>query len=63
MKQKISIADKRIIERIMTVKDWNKDARPDEKINVKYGYVMPLFHGYEWKRTKMELIRKYTYAQ
>lgn len=32
--------------------------------NIEYwqhGFVMPLYHGYDWKKTKKELINKYTY--
>ena len=54
-------ATRRIIEKIVTVKQWNETARPDEKINVKYGYVMPMYHGYQWKKTKKKLIEIFTY--
>jgi hypothetical protein len=62
MKKKIDIADRRIIERIVTVKEWNATCRKDSVINYKSGYVMPLYHGHEWRRTKRELIKKYTFA-
>lgn len=54
-------SNRKIIERIVTVKEWNKDSRPEDKIKKSYGYVMPIYHGYEWRRTKRELISKYTY--
>lgn len=63
MKPEISFSDKKIIEKIVPVKQWNAETNdPFMKIKVKYGYVMPLFHGYDWKPTKKQLIRKYTFA-
>jgi hypothetical protein len=53
--------NRKIIESIVPVSEWNKDCHKDHIINVKYGYVIPLFHGYEWKKTKFELIQKYCY--
>lgn len=56
-----SFSNRKIIEKIIPVKVWNSDYHKDNIINVKYGYVMPLYHGYDWKPTKQDLINKYTY--
>ena len=55
-------ADRRIIGNIVTVKEWNEGKPLSEQIKVKYGYVMPVFHGWEWKPTKQALINKYCYG-
>jgi len=56
------LADRKTIENIVSVSEWNKDCHPGNVIKVKYGYVMPLYHGYQWKATKAELIRIYTFG-
>ena len=57
-----SVADRKTIEQMVSVKEWNKDKSLSEQIPVKYGYVMPLFHGYDWKATKQRLINKYCFS-
>jgi uncharacterized alkaline shock family protein YloU len=56
-----SIANQRTIDRIVTVKEWNDSSNIDSKINVKYGYVMPVFHGHIWNKSKQKLIDRFTY--
>jgi hypothetical protein len=58
---KENAGNRKIIESIVPVSEWNNSCHKDNIINVKYGYVIPLFHGYEWKKTKFELINKYCY--
>lgn len=58
---KYSFSNRKIIEKIVSVKVWNSDCHKDNIINIKYGYVMPMYHGYDWKPTKQALIEKYTY--
>lgn len=58
---KYSFSNRKIIEKIVPVKEWNTDCHKDNIIKVKYGYVMPLYHGYDWKAKKQDLIDKYTY--
>lgn len=53
---------KKVVERIVTVKEWNETAAPDGKIKAKKGYVMPTHAGYEYRKTKRELIKKFTPA-
>ena len=57
-----SFSDRRTIENIVPVKEWNKDCHPDNRINKKYGYVMGIYHGYVWRPTKQALINKFTYG-
>jgi hypothetical protein len=58
---KDNAANRRIIDTIVPVAEWNKDKPVSEQIPVKYGYVIPLYHGHEWKKTKKQLIEKYCY--
>ena len=60
-KYKCSNSDAIIIEKICTVQEWNKE-NPNDKINRKSGYVMPIYHGYDYKSKKDDLIRKYAYV-
>lgn len=57
-----ALADRKTIEHIVPVKEWNQTCHPDNRIKVKYGYVMPIYHGYEWKATKQALIDKYCFS-
>jgi hypothetical protein len=57
-----SLADRKTIENIMPVKEWNAICHPDNRIKRKYGYVMGIYHGYQWKATKQELINMFTFG-
>lgn len=57
-KYKCSLSDAIIIEKIVTVNQWNKE-NPKDKLRFKTGYVMPVYHGYEYNSSKMKLIRKF----
>jgi len=59
MSKKYEVWQQRIIDTIVPVKVWNESKPQAEKIPVKYGYVIPLYHGHEWKPTKRALIAKY----
>lgn len=55
-----SLIDRKIIERIIPVQEFNKGKYDQDICNKSYGFVMPLYHGFDWKRTKKALIEKYT---
>lgn len=57
---KLSFSNRKIVEQIVPVKEFNED-NVNNKVNKNYGYVMPLFHGYKWAKTKTELIKQYIY--
>lgn len=59
MKQ-VPFIDRKIIERIITVKEFNKDQVPLNQCPYKYGYAIPLYHGWDWAPTKKKLIERYT---
>jgi len=59
-KYKCTYSDAIIIEKIVTVAKWNED-NTDMKLKFKSGYVMPVYHGYDYRSNKMQLIRKYAY--
>jgi len=54
-------ADRKIIETIVKVSVFNEGKPKQGQCQKKYGYVIPLFHGWEWRKTKKQLIEKYTY--
>lgn len=53
-------ANRYIESRILPAKKWNEE-NPNNKVPFKYGYVMPIYHGYQWKKTKTELINMFCY--
>lgn len=55
-----TLADKRIIEQIVPVAEFNKGKRKIDQCPKKYGYIMPIYHGYDWRKTKKQLIQNYT---
>ena len=59
-KYKCSFSDAVIIEKIITIEEWNREY-PDMKLKYKSGYVMPMYHGYVYRSKKMQLIRKFAY--
>ena len=58
MKQ-YTCSERRLIERIIPVAKFNEGKKSIDQINCKYGYVMPVYGGGHWKRTKKELISIY----
>ena len=62
-KYNCSLSDACTIEKILPVKEYNTTCRPDNKCPYKTGYVMPVYHGYQWAPTKKDLIKMFTYAK
>lgn len=56
-----SFSDRKTIDRIITVKEFNSDNK-NNRVPKNYGYVMPLYHGWQWKKTKRELINMFCFS-
>lgn len=61
-KYNCSYSDACIIEKIEKSSEFKKTCA-DAKHLPASGYVMPVYHGWDWKRTKTDLVKKYTYAK